>query len=280
MREEPNRPATYDVVVVGGGPAGLSAALALGRGRKRVLLCDAGPRRNATAVQVHNFVTRDGVTPNDFRRIGREQLAHYPNVEIRDSAVTSVTGPCGAFSVVLADESGPVVVEARRIILATGMLDELPALPGLAEAWGHSVFQCPYCHGWEHQSLPWGYLASARDAATVQHFALLLRGWTNQLVVFTNGAFELPAETHESLHAAGVRIETDPISNLVVHETQLMGVALASRVVRCDVLFAHPPQRQIALVHALGLALDDHGFVAVDAMRPKRRCAASMRPGI
>jgi len=135
------------VVIVGGGPAGLSAALALGRGRKSVPLCDAGPPRNATAVQVHNFVTRDGISPNDFRRIGREQLAHYPAVDVRDRAVESIAGECGAFSVALSGGLEPRVIKARRIILATGMIDDLPPIPGLVDAWGHSVFQCPYCHG-------------------------------------------------------------------------------------------------------------------------------------
>src|SRR5215218_7069896 len=103
----------FDVVIAGGGPAGLSAALALGRARKRVLLCDAGPRRNAAAAEIHNFVTRDGTPPDEFRRVGREQLTHYPNVEAREVGVESISGPRGAFRVAL----GSGTVDARRVLL-------------------------------------------------------------------------------------------------------------------------------------------------------------------
>src|SRR5215207_1845980 len=163
----------YDVVIVGGGPAGLSAALALGRARKRVLLCDSGPRRNAAAEQVHNFVTRDGTPPNEFRKIGRQQLATYPNVEVRDALVASITGTRGAFRVDLTTET----VDARRVLLCTGVVDELPPVEGFRELWGHAIFQCPYCHGWEVQDSRWGYLARAGDLGHVLPFSLMLRGW-------------------------------------------------------------------------------------------------------
>src|SRR5687768_1591765 len=135
----------YDIVIVGGGPGGLSAALALGRARKRVLLCDSGPRRNAAADQIHNFVTRDGTPPHEFRRIGRQQLATYPNVETREVPVESISGTRGAFQVRLTTGT----VEARRILLCTGMIDEMLPIDGFRELWGRGIFQCPYCHGWE-----------------------------------------------------------------------------------------------------------------------------------
>src|SRR5688572_25035996 len=116
----------YDVVIVGAGPAGLSAALTLGRARKRVLLCDAGPRRNAAAEHVHGFVTRDGVTPADFRRIGREQLEPYPDVEVRDAGVEGISGERGAFAVRVTARQE----QARRVLLCTGMIDEIPDLDG------------------------------------------------------------------------------------------------------------------------------------------------------
>ena len=111
----------YDVVIAGGGPGGLSAALALGRARKRVLLCDSGPRRNAAAEHIHNFVTRDGTPPSEFRQLGREQLTRYSNVEIRDTPVESISGTRGAFQVNLTTRT----VQARRVLLCTGMIDEL-----------------------------------------------------------------------------------------------------------------------------------------------------------
>jgi thioredoxin reductase len=174
----------YDVVIVGGGPAGLSAALALGRGRKRVLVCDAGPRRNAAAVHMHNFVTRDGTPPDEFRRIAREQLSIYSSVDVRDVRVEAILGSKGAFRVAIEGSE----VQARRIILCTGMIDEMLPIEGFRELWGSAVFQCPYCHGWEIRQRPWGYLA--RDAASA-HFAFLLRGWSEQVTLYTQGAFEL-----------------------------------------------------------------------------------------
>ena len=120
---------SYDVVIIGGGPAGLSAALALGRARKRVLLCDSGPRRNALAEHMHNFVTRDGVTPDEFRRVAREQTRPYPNVVFQDVRVEGVTGGKGAFRVA----AGGDTVDARRILLCTGMIDEMLPLDGFRE---------------------------------------------------------------------------------------------------------------------------------------------------
>lgn len=253
----------HDVVIVGGGPGGLSGALALGRSRKRVLVCDSGPRRNAAAIQMHNFVTRDGTPPGDFRRIAREQLAGYPSVELRDAAVTSIHGERGAFVVSLANET----VHAKRILLCTGMIDEMLPIDGFRELWGHGIFQCPYCHGWEVRDRPWGYLARSEDEAHLLPFALMIRGWTPDVTVFTNGPFDFAAETQEKLARARVKLVEDPIARLVARDGALAAVELATgRSVPCDALFAHPPQTQVPLVHELNLALDEHGFVKADPM--------------
>lgn len=254
----------YDVVIVGGGPGGLSAALALGRARKRVLVLDAGPRRNAAAEHLHNFVTRDGTTPDEFRRVARAQLAAYPDVELRDVRAEAIAGARGAFDVRLA--AGGVV--ARRILLCTGMIDEMLPIDGFRALWGRAIFQCPYCHAWEVQDRRWGYLARAEDARMVVPFALQARGWTRDVVVFTSGAFELPDEARAALGAAGIRIETAPIARLVARDDRLEAIELASgAAVPCEVLFAHPPQRQVELVRALGVALDDDGYVRSDPMK-------------
>lgn len=254
----------FDVVIAGGGPAGLSAALALGRARKSVLLCDAGSRRNAAAEQVHNFVTRDGTPPDEFRQVAREQLAAYPNVEIRDARVESVAGNKGAFHVMVGNDT----FQARRILLCTGMVDELLSLEGFRELWGHAVFQCPYCHGWEVKQRPWGYLARAAQAAHVLPFALMLRGWSEEVTLFTNGELELPKEARRQLQAAAVRVETLPAVRLVARAQRLEAVELAGGTrVRCEALFVHPPQHQVGLVQTLALALDDDGFVQVDPMK-------------
>lgn len=254
----------YDVVIVGGGPAGLAAALALGIARKRVLLCDSGPRRNAAAEHMQNFVTRDGLAPSEFRSVGRDQLGKYPSVEVRDARVLSITGARGAFDVTL--ETG--VVHARRILLATGMIDEMPAIEGFRELWGHSIFQCPYCHGWDVQDRTWGYLAGAAEAAALTLFALQARGWTRDLVVFTNDQFEVSESDRQTLSVAGIRLETAPIAKLIAHNGKLESIALKTgERVACAALFAHPVQRQVDIVRTLGVELDEHGYLVLDAMR-------------
>lgn len=254
----------YDVVIVGGGPGGLSAALTLGRARKRVLLCDSGPRRNAAAVHVQNFVTRDGTPPQEFRNLGRRELVAYPSVEVRDTRVEAIAGSRGAFQVDLGTET----VEARRILLCTGMLDEMSTLEGFRELWGSAIFQCPYCHGWEIQDRRWGYLGRAEDAGHLLPFALMIRGWTRDVSVFTGGTFDVPSESRAAFAAAGIRLETAPIARLVARQSELEAVELTDGTrIPCDFLFAHPPQRQVELVRRLELALDDAGFVQVDEMR-------------
>lgn len=252
---------TFDVVIVGGGPAGLAAALNLGRSRKRVLLCDAGPRRNAAAVHIHGFVTRDGTPPNDFRRIGRQQLEPYTSVEARDVRVEEIRGERGAFEVRLA--TGPV--EARRILLCTGMVDELPEIDGYRELWGQSIFQCPYCHGWEVQDRRFGFLAPGVDALD---FALFLRNWTRDVVLLTDGRFAVPPEAQERLTGAGIPIEERRIARLSGSEGRLEAVELAEgSPLPLDVLFARPPQRQVALVQSLGLEVDAGGYLQVNEQR-------------
>lgn len=254
----------YDVVIVGGGPAGLAAALTLGRARKRVLLCDSGPRRNAGAIHVQNFVTRDGTPPQEFRDIGRRQLTVYPSVEVRDVRVASIEGTRGAFHVVL--EGG--AVQARRVLLCTGMIDELLPIEGFRELWSHAIFQCPYCHGWEIRDQRWAYLGRAAEAGHLLPFTLMLRGWTSDVVAFTGGEFEVPDDARATLAAAGIRLETAPVARLVARGHQLDAVELSDGTsVPCDALFTHPPQRHVDLIRQLDLALDEHGFVRIDPMR-------------
>lgn len=250
----------YDVLIIGGGPSGLSAALALGRARKHVLLCDAGPRRNAAAVHIHNFVTRDGTPPEDFRWIARDQLAAYANVTIRDAGVSAISGQRNVFTVTL---DGGDEVRTRRVLLATGMVDEMLPIEGFSELWGRSIFQCPYCHGWEIQDQHWGFLVQAEHAAHATPFALMARGFTTRgLTVFG----ELPDDVRAQLLAADIGIARAPVRRLVARDGQLAAVELSdgSEVV-CEALFVHPPQRQVPLIDTLGLAVED-GYLKIDPM--------------
>lgn len=248
----------YEVVIVGGGPAGLSAALNLGRARRRVLLLDAGPRRNAAAEHVHGFVTRDGVTPNEFRRVARAQLEPYRSVEVRDAAAERIAGERGAFELRVAGEA----VHARRVLLCTGMVDQLPGIEGFAERWGHSIFACPYCHGWEIQDRAFGVLATAPE---MLELAILLRAWTSDVVALTHGRLDVSPEVKARLANAGVRLDERPIARLVGPEARLERIELEhGEPLRVDALFARPPQRQVSVVAQLDLALDPAGYLVLD----------------
>lgn len=247
----------FDIAIVGGGPAGLSAALLLGRACKRVVLFDAGPPRNAAAAEIHGFVTRDGTPPAEFRRIGREQLQPY-DVEVRDARVEAIERAGASFHV----RTAAGAVEARRAVLCTGMIDELPALSGYRELWGKSIFQCPYCHGWEIRGRAFGYIAAAPEWLS---WAPFLTGWSDDVVVFTSGQFAVPAQLADDLARARVRIEERPVVGLRARDGQLAAVELAGGAeVAREFLFVRPPQRQTPLVASLGLALDAQGFVQVD----------------
>ena len=251
----------YDVVIAGGGPAGLAAALMLGRARKRILLCDAGTPRTVAAVHVHGFVTRDGITPAEFRRIGRQQLETYPGVEVRDVRVEKIDGQRGAFDVQLTTGR----VEARRILLCTGMIDQLPEIDGFDALWGTSLIQCPYCHGWEIQNQRFGYLAADVEALA---FPLLLRGWTSEVTVLTDGRFTVPPDVSARLMTGGVRLEPRRIARVVPRDGHLDRIEFVDGPpLPCDALFAHPPQRQGDLARSLGLVLDAAGYVQVNEQR-------------
>jgi thioredoxin reductase len=262
----------HDVVIVGGGPSGLAAALTFGRARKRALLLDAGPRRNAAATHVHNFLTRDGTPPDEMRALARRDLAKYPSIAVRDEPAVRISGERGAF--VVGTPSGDV--RALRILLCTGVIDEMLPIDGFRELWGHAIFQCPYCHGWEVRERPWGFLA--REPAALEH-AALYRAWTDDLVVFTNGELAVPDAARASLKSCGIALEERRIVRLGATgdgDGDGMNVVLeGGSTLRRAVLVAHPPQRQVEVVAALGLELDEHGFVRVDPMKRE-----TSRPGI
>ncbi len=156
---------TYDVIVIGGGPAGLSGAVALGRALRSVLVIDSGQGRNAPAEGIHNFLTRDGMTPDGFRAAGRAEVERYGGQVIEGEVVSAVPG----FEVTLADGS---VHRARRLLVTSGLVDQLPAVPGLAERWGTKVLHCPYCHGYEVRGSAIGILAAAGDAMVADKMRL------------------------------------------------------------------------------------------------------------
>jgi thioredoxin reductase len=224
-----------DALVIGGGPAGLQAALTLGRVHRTVLLVDSGEYRNAPAAHLHNLIGSDGMPPADLRAAARRDLAAYDTVRLRDGAVTAVRGEAGAFDVELADGS---VETARAIVLATGVRDELPDIPGLAAQWGRRVAHCPFCHGHEFAGGRIGILAP--DPARLAHLSGLLRPISSDLV-----PVEGLARVDE--HSDGLRLTLADGSTVDV-----------------DGLFATSIVRPSPLVSALGLEVGASGAVLLD----------------
>lgn len=224
----------FDVVVVGGGAAGLSGALALGRARRSVLVVDAGDPRNAPADHIHNYLGREGTPPAELLAIGREEVAAY-GVEVRRARATSAARVDGGFEVVLDDGTA---VRARRLLVTTGLTDVLPDIPGLAERFGRDVLHCPYCHGWEARDRAVGIIASSPFAV---HGAKLWGQWTGDVTLFLNGRGLPAAEELEQLLARGVTLVEEPVAEVVVAEDRVVGVRLESGdVVARDVLVAAP----------------------------------------
>ncbi|MET7883941.1 NAD(P)/FAD-dependent oxidoreductase [Streptomyces avermitilis] len=227
----------YEVVVVGGGAAGLSAALVLGRARRHTLVVDAGEPRNAPAAHLQGFLTRDGMPPAEFLAEGRREIERYGVELVRGRVVDVVHSGVGAFEVTLA---GGRTVQARRLVVATGLVDELPPVPGVAERFGRDVLHCPYCHGWEVRDEAFGVLASTPMSV---HQALIVSQWSKDVTLFlhTVGADELTDDDRRRLAAAGVTVVSGEVTGLVVNGDRLTGVRLADGTTRDrSVLFVAP----------------------------------------
>ena len=253
---------TYDAIVIGGSFAGLSAAIQIARARRRVLLIDAGRPLNRAADASHGFLGLDGRRPHDIIGDARRQLSLYPTVEFIDSVAVSARKVSDHFAVALADGTEK---RAMRLILATGVKDDLPAIPGLPERWGLSVLHCPYCHGYEVGGQALGVLANTPLSA---HQALLISDW-GPTTYFTQNTFEPDAEHLSSLAARNVPIERTPVVELLGNAPRLEAVRLSDgRVVPVDAIFTAPKTSMASpLAEQLGCAFDDGplgAFIRVD----------------
>jgi thioredoxin reductase len=249
----------YDVLVIGGGAAGLSAALVLSRARRRVLVVDSGTPRNAPAAHMHGFLSRDGMPPGELLAVGRDEVEGYGG-EVLPGVVTGVapTGTSG-FAVVLSDDRH---VSARRLLVATGLRDELPPITGLRDRWARDVLHCPYCHGYEVRDEQLGVLGGSPEAV---RYAQIVRQWTDDLVFFVpKGA--LSAAERTQLAAREIRIVEGAVQRVVVEDDQLCGVELDDgRTIARRALFVPPrfvPNND--LLTCLGCDIDEKGWVVAD----------------
>ncbi|WP_327129810.1 NAD(P)/FAD-dependent oxidoreductase [Streptomyces sp. NBC_01727] len=251
----------YDVLVVGGGPAGASAALVLARLRRKVLLIDAGEGRNAGATGVHNLVGREGVEPAALRANYFGELALYPDAEVRRGEVRSLSSGPETFELALEDGT---VERGRRLVLATGVRDELPDLPGLAENWGSSVLHCVYCHGWEVRDRPLGVLARTAEEAD---WAFTLLRFSSDILVLTDGTGA--AKVHlERLADHGIEVDDAPLERVHTDTEGLLLETRDGRRIPRHAVFLVPEVRQrSSLAEDVGCRLNEHGLILVDSLQ-------------
>jgi thioredoxin reductase len=244
----------FDVIVVGGGPAGLSAALMLGRCRRKILLCDLGLPRNRRSHALHGYLTRDGVSPAELNALGRSELAAY-GIQCRQVGVTDAEWKTDRFHVTV----GTTREEGRFLLLATGVVDDLPAVSGLEECYGRSVFHCPYCDGWEWRDRALAVLGRGREGTGT---ALALKTWSRDVVLCTNGS-RLKTAERERLARNEVAVRTTAISRLDHDDGRLTAVAFANGdVLPRDALFFCTDQHpQSDLAVRLGCTLTRKGTV-------------------
>ncbi|MFG3403564.1 NAD(P)/FAD-dependent oxidoreductase [Streptomyces sp. NPDC048142] len=240
----------YDVVIVGGGAAGLSGALTLARARRSVLVIDAGEPRNAPASHVHNYLGRESTPPGELLAIGRGEAAGY-GTELAEGRVVSAERLPGERGFRVVTEDGRSV-EARRLLVTTGLVDELPPVPGLAERWGREVLHCPYCHGHEVADRPIGVLATGSLAV---HQALMWRQWSEDVTLFRHTGPEPSDQEYEELAARGVAVVDGEVAGLEVTDDRFTGVRLESgRVIPREALVVQARfTARSAVLESLGL---------------------------
>jgi thioredoxin reductase len=249
----------FDFIIVGAGPAGLQAALTLGRARRRVLMCDSGEPRNAVTGVLHGFVSRDGIDPAELRRIAADELRRYPTVELRTVAVETARRVDGGFGVTLAEG---VEEAAGKLILASGVVDDLPPIAGLEALWGRAAFHCAYCDAFERSDRPVAVIESGVAAGL---YAMQLGHWSADVVLCTNGPAELSEEDRARLSARGIALRAEAIARLEADGDGVRIVFADGPTLARHVIFIRPPTRQRSdLAAQLGCNALDDGSIEVN----------------
>jgi thioredoxin reductase len=250
----------YEALIVGGGPAGLSAALVLGRACRSVLVCDDGRQRNAVAERMHGFLSRDGTPPDELLAIARNELEQYPNVEFANTHVQSIESVGDAFC---AEASNGQTYTAERVLLATGAFDALPNIEGLRDAWGHSAFVCPYCDGWEVRDKCIVAIGPGRRAVEL---AQELYQWSADLRVCLQGKDDLLQDDRRWLEATDSEAFVKPVRRIHEENGTVRYVEFADGTQeRCEAVFICAPLRpRYPLVEMLGCRVREDGEIEID----------------
>lgn len=250
-------PNQYDVIIVGAGPAGLSAALMLGRCRRAVLICDTGKPRNAASQALHGYLTRDGLHPKEFRALGRRELAQYDTVQVRDVGAIAAECRDERFCVTLEDGSE---LWSRKLLIATGVLDHVPDIPGMADFYGRSVFHCPYCDGWEVRDQP---IAIYGQGSHGLGLALELTAWSRDLVLCTDGPSEIDSDGRQRLDLNGIAVREDRVRAVEGADGVLQRIVFESGdpLPRRALFFTTGQFQQSELAVRLGCEFNDKGTV-------------------
>lgn len=252
-----------DCAVIGGGPAGLNASLALGRSRKKTVLFDDNKPRNAVTSESHGFITRDGIDPQELKRIAQEELSKYPDVKIKKQRVLSVLKEKGVFQ--LTTESGEAY-QAKKVILATGFKETLPAVKGIEDFYGTSLFGCPFCDGWEMRDRP---LAIISDSQGAFHMAKVASNWTQDLLLCTNGRTTLSENEKRILESKGIKVNEEKIRALIGTNGKLGKIEFEDgKTVSREGGFVTSEWKQTApFGEELGCRLNDYGGIETDSMQ-------------
>ncbi|GAB2703521.1 FAD-dependent oxidoreductase [Mucilaginibacter koreensis] len=253
----------YDVIIIGGSYAGLAAAMSLGRALKQVLIIDSEQPCNRQTPHSHNFITHDGATPTAIKQAAKEQVLLYPTVHYLTGIVTKVSGHNKQF--VVATDSG-ASYEAKKLLLATGLKDIMPAIPGFAECWGISVIHCPYCHGYEYRNQSTGILLNGNAAFDV---AKLINNWTSELTLFTNGKSTLTSEQALKLQEKNIPVVEQELREIVQEHGNIKHLLFQDgSTVEIKALYARPAFAQHSDIPAqLGCKLTETGLIETDEFK-------------
>ncbi|WP_337957691.1 NAD(P)/FAD-dependent oxidoreductase [Roseivirga sp.] len=249
----------YEVIIIGGSYAGLSAALTLGRSLRKTLVIDAGQPCNRFTPHSQNFLTHDGRKPSEISAIAKEQVQQYKTVEFLDGMALSVDKTPEGFTV----ETDQGSFSSKRLVLAAGIKDILPDIPGVAECWGKSVIHCPYCHGYEFHGQPTGILANGEKAF---HYAQLISNLTKELTIFSNGKLDLPVEQLEAINRNNINIIETEVQSVVHENGQISKIILTDGSSHTISALYHGPEFELNtnIAQSLGCAIGEHGLIEVD----------------